>query len=561
MSIQSRGGAVERHRALEVSNLSKSFGTQRVLDDVSFSAEQGDVVALLGENGSGKSTLVKVLSGYHVPAPGSVLRIGGRKVPLPLPLGEFRDVGLSFVFQDLGLAAELTVVENLFVSEWTRRYGPSLRPIPWRAARRRAKAVFAKYGVHLDPGALVSDLSPTEQALLAIVRAAEELTIYRAHSGSSGGVLVLDEPTVFLPETEEVFLFELVHRVAADGTTVLFVSHDFAAIRSVARRALILRDGVLVADVVVADTSDAELVALISGAPYAPQADQPPQPVAQPAQTTEEASRAGSRRLLDGPGPRPDQAGAGRSVVLAVEDLRGGRLHGISFEVHAGETLGIAGLLGSGSESLPYALFGALPGMHGKIEALKWSGDAGRLSPRRAIEAGFALVPADRAQQAVVRTLPVEKNMLSLVLGAYFDKGFLTHGKIREVARQRGATLGLRPADPSVDLASLSGGNQQKVVLAKWMERRPLVLLLHEPTQGVDVGTRAQIYRLVEALAAAGTAIVWVTTDFNELASVSDRILICASGQIAKEMAGNDFTRDEISTQVYAMSTGDALVG
>lgn len=523
--------------ALEARDVSKSFGANLVLDKVSFTVAQGDVVALLGENGSGKSTLVKILAGYHAPEAGSELYLAGRRVPLPLGLGEFREVGLAFVFQDLGLAGDLRVVENLFVGARTARSGRSLRPIEWRSEARAARRLLSDYGVDLDPLAPVAALSPTEQALVAIVRAAEDLAAYRRRSGAAGGVLVLDEPTVFLPEAEKVFLFDLIERVAADGTAVVFVSHDFSAVRAVAHRAIVLRDGHFVADVEVAATSDEELVGLITGT----------EPGTLEAEAAAKVATAAPTR-------------SSSPVALAVEKLSTARLHEVSFELHAGEILGVAGLLGSGSEELAYGLFGALEGTGGKVRTARFEGDLARLSPRRAIAAGFALVPADRARQAAVTTLPVETNLLSLVLGDYVRGGFLAHRRMREVARERGAVLALRPGDPSVHMAALSGGNQQKVVLAKWMERRPEVLLLHEPTQGVDVGTRTQIYRIVDDLAAAGTAVLWVTTDFNELAAVSHRILVCAGGRIAKELLGPGFTRDEISAEVYATSVSTAVV-
>jgi len=465
-------------------------------------------------------------------------------------------VGLAFVFQDLGLAGGLRVVENLFVGRRTARSGRSLRVIDWRAEQRRARAVLESYGVHLDPLALVDELSPTEQALLAIVRAAEDLAAYRSRSGASGGVLVLDEPTVFLPENEKVFLFDLIARVAGDGTAVLFVSHDFSAIRAVAGRAIVLRDGHFVADVEIATTSDQVLVSLISGTELAPQPTPGQAKSGQPDRGQPDRGQSNEGQPDSG-APRPVAEAA---IALSVEGVSGGRLKGVAFELHKGEILGVAGLLGSGSEELPYALFGALPAMRGTVASQGFSGALGRLSPRRAIEAGFALVPADRQRQSVVPSLPVEKNMLSLVLGDYMRAGFLAHRSMRSVARERGAALALRPGDPSVDLMSLSGGNQQKVVLAKWMERRPAILLLHEPTQGVDVGTRTQIYEIVNDLAAAGTAVLWVTTDFNELAAVSRRILVCAGGRIAKVLEGPSFTRDEISAEVYATSASEAFV-
>jgi ribose transport system ATP-binding protein len=217
--------------ALEATNLAKSFGGARALKGVDLSIRSGEVVALLGENGSGKSTLVKILSGYHVPEPGGTLAMNGVEVPLPVPLGQARTIGLAFVYQDLGLAPDMQVVENLFVGHRLTSGAGSFARINWAAERRRAHEIFASYGVDLDPGAQTGRLRPTSQALLAIVRAAEELREYRREYEQSGGVLVLDEPTVFLPEHEKVFLFDLVRRVVGEGFGVLFVSHDMTAVR------------------------------------------------------------------------------------------------------------------------------------------------------------------------------------------------------------------------------------------------------------------------------------------------------------------------------------------
>ncbi len=520
--------------ALEASNLAKSFGGVRVLHGVDLAINAGEVVALLGENGSGKSTLVKILSGYHEPEPGGSLKMNGVNVPLPVPLGQARTVGLSFVYQDLGLAPDLQVVENLFAGHRVTSGGGSFARIKWRAEREQARQIFESYGVELDPSAQVGRLRPTSQALLAIVRAAEELREYRREYEQSGGVLVLDEPTVFLPEHEKVFLFDLVRRVVADGFGVLFVSHDMTAVREIAHRAVVLRDGAKAGDVAVATASDADLIELVSG---------------------HRLDRSAiEQATTNAPGAAVETGG---DVVLSVKDVHGGRVHGITFDLHAGEILGIAGLLGAGSEDLPYVLFGNGDGAGGELTLPDWSGDISDLSPSRAIKLGMALVPADRKRQGAVADLPVALNMLSLSLESFMQSGFLRVDKLIGVANQRAETYDVRPRDASLNMSALSGGNQQKVLLSRWLEQNPRVLLLHEPTQGVDVATRHQIYELMRTRAAQGVAILWVSTDFDELATMSHRILLCAHGQIAGSMAP-PFSRDRITSEVYSATARGA---
>jgi ribose transport system ATP-binding protein len=521
--------------ALEASNLSKAFGAHLALRNVDLKVDAAQVVALLGENGSGKSTLVKILSGYHEPEPGGGLRMNGVDVPLPVPLGGARTVGLSFVYQDLGLAPDLQVVENLFVGQRVTSGLGSAARINWRAEREHAREIFKRYGVELDPSAQVGRLRPTSQALLAIVRAAYELREYRAQNQGAGGVLVLDEPTVFLPEHEKVFLFDLVRRITSEGFGVLFVSHDMTAVREIADRAVVLRDGAKVGDVTVKDASDADLIELVSGH----RLDRA---------TIDQATTYGSSETSAEPTGE---------VVMSVRDVRGGRVRGMTFDLHAGEILGIAGLLGAGSEDLPYVLFGNMAGSTGEVTVGDWSGDVSELAPSRSIKRGVALVPADRKQQGAVPDLPVSLNLLSLSLKNFMQGGFLRLDKLLAVANERTETYDVRPRDASLNMSALSGGNQQKVVLGRWLEQSPRVLLLHEPTQGVDVATRYQIYELMRARAAHGVAILWVSTDFDELATVSHRILLCAHGVIAGSMAP-PYSRDRITSEVYSATARSA---
>ncbi|MCL2395410.1 MAG: ATP-binding cassette domain-containing protein, partial [Acidimicrobiaceae bacterium] len=309
---------------------------------------------------------------------------------------------------------------------------------------------------------------------------------------------------------------------------VLFVSHDMTAVREIADRAAVLRDGVKVGDVPMAGATDADLIELVSG------------------HRLDRATidRATTYRTETVTAERGD-------VVLSVRDVHGGRLQGISFELHAGEILGIAGLLGAGSEDLPYVLFGDVAGAGGQVVIGNWSGDVSELTPSRSVALGVALVPADRKQQGAVADLPVSLNLLSLSLKNFMQGGFLRLDKLLDTANQRTATYDVRPRNASLNMGALSGGNQQKVVLARWLEQSPKVMLLHEPTQGVDVATRHQIYELLRARAAQGVAILWVTTDFDELATVSHRILLCAGGVVAGGMAP-PYTRDRITSEVYA---------
>jgi ribose transport system ATP-binding protein len=545
--------------ALEARNLAKRFGGQLALGGVDLTIGQGEVVALLGENGSGKSTLVKILAGYHAPEPGGELRIAGRPVPLPVPPGGYRQIGLSFVFQDLGLAAGLRVTENLFVGRRTGARSFALQPIGWRAERRAAVSILDSFQVDLDPDATAGSLRPTDQALLAIVRAAEELREFREQppdvgsvlglegGGAAGGsgVLVLDEPTVFLPEHEKVFLLDLVRRVAGDGTAVLFVSHDMTSVRQIADHAVVLRDGRIVGDVAMPDVSDADLVQLISGHRLASQM---------------QAAATAVAAAADAP-VRPGSGRTAGAVAISADRVSAGRLTDASLTVGSGEIVAAAGLLGSGAEDLPYALFGGLRATGGRLTVGDWSGDVAGLTPRQAIGLGLALVPADRKQQGAAQALSVGENMMSLVLGDYFRRGLLAHGRLRSTAEERGRGYGVRPDDPRATLASLSGGNQQRVVLAKWLERPPKVLLLHEPTQGVDVATRADIYALMRELAATGVGILWVSTDFDELAAVADRVLVCAGGSVVGEVPGPPFSREKITSEVYAASAGPLAEG
>jgi ribose transport system ATP-binding protein len=508
--------------AVELRNISKDFGSNRALDSVDLRIGHGEVVGLVGQNGSGKSTLVKVLAGVHAPEPGGRLFVSGEEVPLPLAPGQASEIGLSFVYQNLALAGGLTVLENLTLGQRIRGGARGWAPINWLAEHRNAAAVLDRYQVRLDLDRRTSELPPVDQARLAIVRAAEDLRKYRTRSGYKHSVLVLDEPTVFLPEEEVERLFDLIRTVVAEGAAVLFISHDLVAVRSITNRVVVLRDGRVVAEVPAGEIDEQALVDLIVGTP------------ARPVESAPAPAGAGSA-----PGP-------GENVV--VEHLADRRLKDLSFEIGAGEILGVAGLIGSGAEDLPYLLFGARPAISGTLRLGAETLDVGRLSPQRSVRERVAFVPADRQVLGLSERLSLWENIVMLVEDEHYRGGVFHRGELVTLAREAIERFEIRPPLAHAVTATFSGGNQQKALLAKWLMARPRLLLLHEPTQGVDVGARRDIYRFVKSAAALNqTAVLWVTTDFGELAEVCDRVIVLSQGRPVTTLAGAELSDDTIS--------------
>ena len=503
--------------ALVLRGVSKHFGGVRALVDVDLTVGGGEIHGLLGENGSGKSTLIKILAGFHVPDAGT-LEVHGRSVDLPLPPGRFRELGISFVHQDLALLSSLTVVENLRAGMIVRS---RLRPyVSWSAERRRAREVFARYGVSMDPSATVADLRPVERALLAIVRAMEE--IREVHD--SDGLLVLDEPTVFLPRADTEHLFALVREITAGGGAVLFVSHDLDEVHEITDRVTVLRDGHVVGTVATADATADQLVEMIIG------------------------------RSLEAFSVRKD--GSRDDVVRAtVQRLSGAGVTDVSFQLHEGEVLGITGLAGSGFESVPYLMYGAWPAESGDLVVGEEHHPLSGMRPHRAIAAGMALIPADRQRDGAVGTLPVTDNMTLPDLASYRVGLRLRRDRMRRRTGELMSTFDVRPAEPGFDYGALSGGNQQKALLAKWLQMSPSLILLHEPTQGVDVGARQQIFATIRAAADAGASVVCASSDYEQLAMICDRVLVFGRGRVGRELAGDDVTKDRITEQCYAAAT------
>ena len=503
--------------ALSVTNLSKRFGGALALDRVALEVRRGEVHGLLGSNGSGKSTLIKVLAGFHTPEPGAEVRLYGRLVPLPIPGPRVRELGLAFVHQHLGLIPSLSVTENLRIGDLATR---GQWRIDWGAEHARAAEVFARYDLPLDPRAEVMMLSPVQQALLAIVRAVEDL---RAHSGEPG-VLVLDEPTPFLPRAGVEQLFRLVRAAVAEGASVVFVSHDVDEVREITDRATILRDGRLIDTVVTRDTSHDAFVERIIGRSM--------------------AAYAGAAKSL----PAGD-------AHVTVEDLAAPGLGPVSLALRRGEILGLTGLIGAGYDAVPALVYGARKATAGKLRLGARMLRLPEMEPPEALSRGIVYLPADRLGAAGVGSLPVADNVAMPVYDRLRRAFGLTSAAIEAHAAGLGARAGVRPNAPALPLSALSGGNAQKALLAKWLQVEPQLMLLDEPTQGVDVGARQDIWDALDRAAEGGAAIIVGSTDYEQLAQLCHRVLVFARGRVVEELTGARLTKEAIAEACFRSTT------
>jgi ribose transport system ATP-binding protein len=503
--------------ALRLWDLSKTFGGQKALDNASLEIAPGEVHGLLGQNGCGKSTLIKILAGFHAPDPGSCLEIGGAEVALPLAPGEFRKHRMSFVHQHLGLILSLTVLENLLLGRLAEREAWAIN---WSAERRAARALFASYDIDIDPDAHVADIAPVERALLAIVRAITEMN---EAGGVGAGLLVLDEPTPFLPKRDIDRLFQLVRAVIAKGASVIFVSHDVDEVMEITDRATVLRDGKVAATINTRAATKSDFIEAIVGRKLA--AMTPPTP--------------------------PAARGPSHAVV---HNLSGGTIEGFSLDLAAGEVVGVTGLIGSGYDEIPYLIYGAREARGGTVDLGGRGVELSKITPRDAIRLGVVLVPADRANAGVIGTLPVADNVTMPTLVARFRWWMLRRRAMTAEAAEMGRRFEVRPADPTMTMSSLSGGNQQKVVLAKWFQMAPKLILLDEPTQGVDIGARQTVFRHIASAASAGAAVLCASSDYEQLAAICSRVLIFAAGRVIAILEGAEINKEAIAERSLAGS-------
>ncbi|GAA1324330.1 sugar ABC transporter ATP-binding protein [Pseudonocardia xinjiangensis] len=494
---------MDRSALVEMTGISVAFGPVQALQSVDLRLHPGEVHALMGENGAGKSTLIKTLTGVH-PVDAGEIRVRGEPVAFAGPAAA-QAAGISTVYQEVNLCPNLSVGENLLLGREPRRAGR----IDWRGVRRRAAEVLGRLHLDVDPSSPLGAHSIALQQLVAIARAVEV----------EARVLVLDEPTSSLDASEVAELFRVVRRLRESGVAILFVSHFIEQVFEISDRMTVLRNGRLVGEYATADISRRQLVSAMVGREL---------------EVLEQLDRAPAEPAADAEPPVLAATGLGRRGAIEPVDLA----------VRPGEVVGLAGLLGSGRTELARLLFGADRADTGELTV---GGRPVRLrTPRAAIDAGIAFSPEDRKAEGVVADLSVRAN---IVLAMQASRGWMRRiprRKQDELARRWIELLDIRPADPDALLGNLSGGNQQKVLLARWLITQPRLLILDEPTRGIDVGAKAQIQALVAEQAREGTAVVFISAELDEVVRLSDRVLVLRDRRPVAQLAGEDVELDRV---------------
>jgi rhamnose transport system ATP-binding protein len=483
---------------LRVRDVSKSFGAVAAVQNVSFDLYGGEAHALVGENGAGKSTLVKMLAGVHRPDSGT-LELDGAPIELATP-ADAKAAGIAVIYQEPTLFPDLSVAENIAMG---RQPLGRFKTIDRAAMQRQAEQLFARLGVSIAPNRPARGLSIADQQLVEIAKALS----------ADARVVVMDEPTAALTGVEVERLFAVARSLRDDGASLMFISHRFEEITALCEKVTILRDGKHVSTDPLAGLSVDEMVRRMVG------------------------------RDLDALFPKQEVTPG--AVVLSVRGLRRDPVFvDIDFEVRAGEIVALAGLVGSGRSEVVQSIFGVDPRDGGTVEV------GGRKlrpgSPRAAMAAGVALVPEDRRQQGLLMELSIERNVTLPRSRALSQLGFLTGSSERRSAKEWTTRLKTKYGRLSDEVGTLSGGNQQKVVLAKWLSMAPKLLIVDEPTRGIDVGTKAEVHRLMSSLAAEGVAVLMVSSELPEVLGMADRVLVMREGRLVAALDRADATEESV---------------
>ncbi len=488
---------------IQMRDISKSFGGVHALNNVQMQAYAGEVHALLGENGAGKSTLIKTMTGVHQPDSGEIY-LHGESTRFSGPR-EAQQRGIGAIYQEPSLFPDLDIAENIMVGRQPTRGGW----VVWRNMYQEARTLLEQLGVKLDPRTKARNLSVAQQQTVEIARA---LSL-------NAQILIMDEPTSSLTLTEVEELFRIIRQLRKAGTAVIFISHRLEELFAVADRVTILRDGQYVGTREMTDVKTEDLIQMMVG------------------------------RKVDELFPK-QQAPAGDTLLQLTNLTAKGRFENVSFELRAGEILGLAGLIGAGRTDLARALFGILRTDSGSIQI---GGQAVTIqSPQQAMALGLAFVPEDRQHHGLVLPMSIAANVTLPILPRFATAGWLREGEARQVAATAAQRLEVKSSGIAQKTKELSGGNQQKVVLAKWLETNPRILILDEPTRGIDVGTKAAVHQLMSDLANQGVAILMISSELPEILGMSDRVLVMREGHITGEFSRAEATQEKLMAAATA---------
>lgn len=490
---------------ITLEHVTKTFPGVLALDDVSLEIVPGEVHALMGENGAGKSTLMKILSGVYLPDSGTI-SVGGQTIKLSGPHAAQR-LGIRMIFQELTVLPNLDVGRNLLLGREVQRGGI----VNWRETYTRATQILGELGIDINVRCPLEFLPLGQQQMVEIARALVD----------TPSVIVMDEPTSSLSAGEDEALFALIARLKARGVSIVYISHRMNEVFRLADRVTVLRDGAWVGTWRTQDLSEVALIEHMGGRP---------------------------------PAARAPNVNAAGSVVMSVRNLMSApRVRGVSFDLHQGEILGFGGLVGAGRTETALALFGAHSSDAGEI-TLRGRRFQPR-TPEDAIRSGLAYVPEDRKSLGLILTHSVGSNIALPILQQFTSGLSVRYAPINALISASIARLNIRPPHPNKEVGLLSGGNQQKVVLAKWLATNPNVLILDEPTRGIDVNAKAEVYTLMRELAAAGMAIILISSETTELLREADRILVFRDGRVAGELTGETATEEQLLTLAFGRTS------
>ena len=495
---------------LEMRNISKTFPGVKALSNVQLTIYPGEVHALMGENGAGKSTLMKTLSGAYQADPGGEIMVSGKPLRASGPI-EARAAGVSIIYQELALAPNLTVAENIYLNREPRKGGL----IDRTAMEKGSEGVLQRVGATFTPSTLVGSLSIAEQQMVEIARA--------VHTDSK--ILVMDEPTTALSSRESEKLFAIVRQLRGEGLAIIYISHRMAEVYELSDRVSVLRDGTYVGTILRSEMTPELVVKMMVG---------------------RDLSSFYKKTIRFQPTAAP---------MLEVSGIGDGRrVRDVSFNLYAGEVLGLAGLVGAGRSEMARMLFGADPHTAG---AMKLSGKPVTIkSPQDAIDQGLVYLTENRKAEGVLLDMSAKDNINLMICPKDAKGGILDRPKMLQRCKDAIAAMKIRVAGPDITVGSLSGGNQQKCLLSRLLETRPKVLILDEPTRGVDIGAKSEIYRIIDELAKAGAAILVISSELAEVVGVADRVIVMREGRLMGEVTGEDIDQENIIALATAAKGG-----